>query len=1186
MRITGNEELNLEAGKDIVFFLGQEFSLEGTNLFKIIPNLKGKSYVINDSGYDLKKLCPYYNVQTVFLEVGNQLVDEAVYLFIQVNNSDLGKIKKIIDRRSVKSKNHILLNNPELYYYFMDLLKDSNVSIHLPVLESHNPINVVSVPKEENPFYYHNLFGVKTYVDHYWGDILEDKLGVKNTKGHLYYYFENIYKEKKTELETALKYKIPSKSIDLAIDKFKSRPLTVKENIEKCIMEGDYDQLPELTETLINQDNGQFNTIYDWVKYLECKAPNKVIQSILENVLKSDDVVIDNRFLPLVYEKLAISYQKEGDFKSAAKAYRRFSVLENINGELKNICSNFMRKEVELLYLAGEYQEIINIGVEEKLSLLGSDDAPHVALCLALAHNELGNYEKAGQYLKGDAEEKEFLRNIFKLNKGEIKAADLVKPSGFSKIALYNEMLTAIAMMKDGQYLDTIKVFNRMKEILGKPQNLIGRRALLIVSLLKARALKNIGNIRESLNEYYNNLAAHHDDFERENRSVVLEMIFEIAESEKSMDNLSKSLEYVEKGLVYKIEDEHIYDIKARIKLLLVKLEIINGLGKEDSEVVALLDSILNERRELPEFRPLQAKMNNILVKAYINNCRVGDGLELVESSYEKYHEETDKDIEICLLDMLELAKEQYMQTDAKDKGSIQLQRIIDKYTSNANPDIRIRTALAMKEMADYKLSIGEDDKAMEYYSRLKEEYGSNKYKKLEGVLQDTIIRQGEILFNKGQYDVARSSIMEIEGKLDSDIDADRELLLAKCNEKLGNAELAIGGFEEYLYKIEDKNISDENKVKVYKTLSKLLAGLGKNSKAIEYIDILLELENVPMGRLEAMLDKGRLLYESDRNKGYDVYRETINTFGENSDNNIIERMINGCSKVISEFCSKDMPLYMDILKKALGKFGKLPKETKANIFESMRSAADKLEEMNKPVEEKELRKEIVKYFGDAETADYQIESAYNYYRILEINMQANKQVDLESSCADFKTFFLGKEDDYVKDCYYQGLLLFGKEYLKRNEYKNAKKILGELLNLNKEMYIAKLYYGKALNALGEKKKALKEFKEIVDHDISGELFEAVVEKIKLIKSHKSLFGGNIKKLIKEIEERINPIINTSGSNTNKIIIGYELALLYKEIKNNDKTQELLKGLIEKYSKYGDAELLDNLQVVYKELEE
>lgn len=1185
MIITNNEELKLDEGRDIVFFLGQDFSLEGSNLFKIIPNLKSKSYIINESGYDLDKLCPFYNIETVILKVDHQLIEEAVYLFIQVNNSDLNTVRKIIEKRPVNEKNHILLNNPELYYYFSDNLKNFNITIHAPKLASHNPIKVSGIEKEENPFYYSNLFGINNYIDLYWGDILEEKLGVKNTKGNLYKYFDNIYKEKKVELETLLKYKIPSKALDLTLEKFKARPLTIKESIEKSIMEGDYQDLPELTSNLIQEDNTQFNNIYDWIKYLEGKAPNKVIQAMLEALLTSDEIIIENSYLPLVYEKLAITYQREGDFKSAATAYRKFANLENINGELKNVSSDFLRKEIELLYLAGDYAEIINLCVEDNLSILGDTDAPVVALCLALSHNETGDYEKALQSLKGDGEEKDFLRKIFKLNKGETDTLFTVKQGGFSKIALYNDMLSAMALMKDNQYLDTIKVFNRMKEILGRPQNLIGRRALLLVSLFKARALNKIGNVRESLNEYYNILENHKDEFINENRSVVLEIIYEIAELEKSMDNLNKSLEFIEKGLSYKKDIDVDYDTKARIRLLLLKLEMVNKLGKEDKDVVNLLDDILKDRKSSQEFKPMQVKMNRILVKAYISNGRIGDALELVENSYQKYQAETDQEIELDLLEMLEIAKEQYMETEAKDKGGIQLKRIIDKYIDNINTDIRIRTGLALKELADYKLSIGDIDGSMDSYKQLMDEYIQSNYKKLESILQDTIIKQGEILYKKGQYFEARVLIMEIEGKLDSDLDAARELLLAKCNEKLGNIDLAIGGYEEYLQKTEDKNIPDIEKISIYRTLSILIASLKRKAKAVEYLDKIIDLEKNEMALLETTLTKGCLLFDIDKEKGYSVYMDIINNFGNNEDLNIIEAIINGCSKVMTEITKKDMSTYMGVLNTALESFGKLKEDTKQNIFESLNLAADKFKDSDNLIDEELLRKNIVKYFGDVNSSDYNLESASSYLRIMEINLLEGRVMDLESSCAQFKSYFVGKKDDYVKNCYLQGLLLYGKEFVNRNEFKSAKRVLGELISINDEIYLGRLYYGKALIGLGERRKALKEFKEIVDYDISGELFEAVLEKIKLVKKEKSLFGGNIKKLIQELEERIIPIINTSGSNLNKITIGFELALLYKEIKNIDKYQELLRALIEKYSKYEDVEILDRLEMIRKELE-
>ncbi|MDD2371797.1 MAG: hypothetical protein PHQ32_07355 [Firmicutes bacterium] len=1184
MRITDNEELNLTEGQDIVFFLGHEFSLEGTNLFKIIPNIKGKSYVINQSGYDLKKLCSFYNIQTVFLDVDAQLIEKAVYLFIQVNDDDLVRIKSILDSSS-KIKHHVLLNNPEYYYHFIEKLKKNTVVVHLPILFNHFPIHIEGVPKEENPFYYKDLFDIKIYIDLYWGSILEDKLNVRNTKGYLYKYLENIYKEKKNELETILNYKIPSKAIDLSIDKFNARPLTLKESIEKSILEGDYDKLPQLVENLINQDASQFNNIYEWIKYLECKAPNNVIQGILENTLKSDDVIIDNRFLPLVYEKLAITYQKEGDLNAAASCYRRFSNLENINGELKNISSNFLRKEVELLYMAGEFQAIIDIGVEEKLSILNREDAPSVALCLSLAHNELGNYEKATQFLKGDSEEKAFLRNIYKLNKAEISAHSIMKEVNFTKLSLYNDMLIAMALMKDGQYVDTIKVFNRMKEVLVNPQNLIARRVLLIVSLLKARALKYMGNIRESLIEYYNNLEAHSEDFEKDNRSLILEILYEIADLEKSMKNTRKSLDLIDKGLSIKRDETSVYENQAHIQLLLIKLEIINETGEDDKKLIEILDNILSDKKNMSEYKPLQVKMNNILVRAYVKNGRIREALDIIENSYNEYKEETDKNIEFDLLEMLEIAKEQYKATDVPETGMLQLKRIVDKYRDNKNTEIRIRRAFALKELADYMLSMGDDNGAMKEYKRLIEEYSGNKYKKLESILQDTMIKKGEISFKKGNYEEVRDSLMSIEGKLNSDTDASRELLLAKCSEKLGNRELAISGYEEYLIKIKDKNFFEDVKGPIYNALSKLLVSIGRKERAIEYLDKLLEVEFVPIGRLVALLDKSKLLYELDNDKGYLIYEYSIKTFKGETDNNILETLVNICSEIAVDIAKRDINLYSDYLKIALSKFKNLSKGTKAKIFESMRIAAEIYEKSNLLTDEKSMRTEIVKYFGDKETLDYQIESAYHYNRILEINIQENTIDDLDHSCADYKSFFIGKESDFAKDTCNQGLLMYGKEYLKRNDLKKAKKILKEILDFNNEMFLAKLYYGKTLTALGENKKALKAFNDIVEHDISGELFESVKEKIRLEKKEKSLFRGNMKKLIKEIEERILPVINAGENNENKIILIYELALLYKAIKNIDKYQELLRGLIEKYSKHEDENISENLKLVYKELE-
>ncbi len=1189
MRITGNEEINLTENQDVVLFLGQEFSLEGTNLLKIIPNLKGKSYIINKSGYDIEKLCKFYNIKTVFLKVEDQLIDKAVYLFIQVNDKDLENIKVILGK-NINIKHHIFINNPEYYYIFIQDLEENKPNIHLPLLFNHYPIYIEGVPKEENPFYYKDLFDIKTYVDLYWGSILEEKLHVSQSKGFLYKYFQNIYYETKNELESILKYKLPSKALNLSIDKFNARPLSLKEKIEKSILEGDYNLLPDLVDKLIKEDASQFNNIYDWVKFLECKAPNKVIQEILNITLKSADVIIDNRFLPLVYEKLAITYQKEGDLLSAAKCYRNFSNLENINDELKNISSNFLRKEVELLYMAGEYKGVIDLGVEEKLSTLSCEDAPSVALCLSLAHNELGNSEKAIQFLKGDGDEKAFLRHVYKLNRDELTAQDIIKQESSNKMSLYTNMLIAVTLMKEGQYIDTIKVFNLMKEVLKDSQNLTGRRALLIVSLLKARALKNMGNIRESLVEYYNNLDSHFDDFEKDNKSIVLEILCEIAELEKLLDNKNKSLSLVEKGLDFLIDEKSVYENKARIKLLLIKLDIVNELGDDDKNVMQLLDDIMKDKRDLANYKALQVNMNNILVKAYIKNGRTSEALELVESSYKEYQEETDEKIELDLLEMLEIAKEHYNSTDMPETGIIQMERIIKKYAKNKNSEIRIRRVYSLKELADYMYKSGDKNEAMKKYQSLIEEYNETKYKKLESIFQDTTIKKGEILFSYGKYEEVRDSIMAMEGKLDSDIDASRELLLARCNEKIGNIDLAISGYEEYLVKIKDKKFFNDVKGDIYNTLSKLLTITDKKEKALEYLDKLLDVEIVPIKRLLALLDKGALLFEIDKEKGHLIYEYIIKSFKSETDNKIIETLINGCSKISIDLVKIDINLYLDFLKLALSKYRKLPKDVKLNIFESMRVAADIYEKSKMFTDEKILRKEIVKYFGDNETLDYQMESAYHFNRILEINIYEKSIVDLESSCAEHKSFFMGKEDGFVKDYYYKGLLLYGKEYYKRNDFKNAKLILSEILEYNKEMYIAKLYYGKTLRALGHKKQALKVFKDIVDHDISGELFEAVLEKISLEKKAKTLFAGNIKKLIKEIEERIMPIMNTSETNMSeinedKIKLGYELALLYKEIKNIDKYQELLRGIVEKYSKNEAGKLDENLKEVYAELE-
>ena len=199
---------------------------------------------------------------------------------------------------------------------------------------------------------------------------------------------------------------------------------------------------------------------------------------------------------------------------------------------------------------------------------------------------------------------------------------------------------------------------------------------------------------------------------------------------------MDASLSYIEKGLSYNVEETSTYNQIATIKLLLNKLEVFNIIGNMDSDIVEQLDIIFKNKQDLLEFKPLKVEMNRIRAKYYLEKDRKEEALELIETSFNKYKNESIPTIELNLLDMLEMAKTYYVNSSNVEKAIIQLSRIVDKYIGSSDLDIQIRSGSALKELADYKFSQGDENSAMEKYTQLINDFSDNKYKKLENKLQ------------------------------------------------------------------------------------------------------------------------------------------------------------------------------------------------------------------------------------------------------------------------------------------------------------------------------------------------------------------------------------------------------------------------------------------------------------------
>ena len=1190
MRTIRTETFEFDKDLEVVFYLGRRFSLESTNLFNILPNIAGRMSIVDESGDDLQKLCPFYHIEAPFITAAGPMPREALYLFLQPAEEDVQTIRPLLER--VKGQPaYILAGSLEAAYELDGLLGRHEAVFVVPEYPELKPLHIRDLDSEENPLYLSDLYDLKLYDHAYLGDYLSRLFGLEAPGGHLYKHLDKAMTDRKQELDSLLGDKLPFKALEMAYTHFSSRNLSIREQMEKEIMEGNYRNLPDLMKNLLQEDGNNFAFAYDLTNYLNSKIPADTGIALYENMLASMGTAIDKIYLPLVYEKLAVLRQVKGEFQKSADCYREFCSLATVKNELANIRSDFLRKEIECSLLACNVDYILS-RQEEILAEgnLFAEDRARILNYVALALNEKGAYDQALELLAAHGltnKELPQLKNLLQLNKGDLTLSLLEESrkqlgdAAGPRTLFILDYLKSLLLVRENSSLDSIKLYNQIKDHLHGLSGRFVRKAKVLLYLQKGRALALTGYFRDSLVELAKGIELYQEDFQADIRSLVLTMHQERTGLLMRLGNLEETDAAIEAAVSYATDSSRDYDRLNRIRLELIRLELLEKREQNTEAAVRKLEELFRDNLDRISYRRLKTTMDLQRTSAALAAERDDEALAVAENSWTMFEKDEDLEVSRDLLDILSRISESKAGKDQPDWQK----RMISKYFMHKEEPFHTKGALALKQLADLQLAGGQIADAFENYSLFAAGAEGRPSTKLEEANRGSLLGMAEILFERKEYQNAKDQALKISGETAADKKAWQDLLITKCDDNMGKTQEPIQGYEAWLRNYTAKEVRPEDLLFVLDRLASLLAGAGRNLEAISYLDRLLELEEKPLRQLQARVRKADLVYPSDKERAAGLYREALVKYKDNEEEGVFELLMETYARTTADIGLIDFGLCQEYVARALGEKNSTNRIVREAACKILKSGAIATEASGEEDREKWIRQQLVSHFRTKEGLEHERDLAYSYFRLLKISLENDPAATAEERYKELLAYAAPHPDATVQEYVQNGIFEMGLHAFNRKDFLEAKRILGELL-AKRESPDALYYYANAILATGEKKEGTKEFNKLFEKELLLNLdkdlyFQAVLEKISLEREDRSLFSRNLKKLVKELEAWILPGLSGEAEGFRKLELWYQLGLLYKDLKKEKKAQEIFRNLINQYQNLHDEQTELLLKKVY-----
>lgn len=1176
MKIINRESLKMDLTQEQVFYLGEHFILQGSSLFNVIHSLPGECTIVDVHQKSLEPLAPFYEAAPDFRSLEDAPKD-GNWVILYPGLQDYPYLEKLRERKPLL----LLRNITEAYAFHEELSGDWQFLV--PEIREEEPLHVRELADPENPFTFRDLFSLKGQGAEPLGVRLWQLYGLEPQRGNLYKHFNELARKEKARYTELSEEKLPGGALDASWEAYGNRPLSLMESIEKSLMEGMYQEVPPLLRKLLQEDDKAFSYAYEIAQYLELRASSQVAQGAYEAItgtlVKDGEVGIDKVYLPMVYDRFASLCLRSGDPIRAARVYREFTNLELSRNELKNIRSNFIRKELECHFMAGNYPGLKALkGELGDADYMLREDAIAGYSYLALAHNEMQEYEFALDILdvyQLKTPEMAFFRYLLLYNKRNLTLEEYQeairedRSSASGILRIYYEYLRVLLQFRDGYAVDSIKPLNNMAEegmkLADNPRN---RQIIALAALLKGRSLMQIGRMKDSMDEYRGILERFGSDKEESHRSLAYSALREMVHLEKAMGDEHAAAQRIEEAMAYPWNPEKEYDSLNRGRVLIARVDTYNHLIKDDQVALSEAEALLRKEEKNIRFRRLLALLYKIRI-GHLMKSQTEAALSLASEAWDQFMDEQDGEIALHLYQILDQVKVAARESGSWASYEETLRKIAGKYPGFPKEELDLQGALALKELGDHLYQKEEKGEAQKVYTRFIEGYLKQESARLATPLTESMIRVAEMLHGRKFHEEALDILGRLPERPKGAFLHQGDLLRAQCQDSLNHFEEAITAYEAYLEDLREFPVDKGRLGEVYWNLARLHGKVGDPRTAEGYLNEIIAMEESPIKLLEAYAHKGNLFLESDKVHGLDIFREGIRRFLESQDPGVTEYIISIFGKLGRELSLYDTDLSREAALKAVYTYDSLSRTAWEDLYKFLKNAAQALEEDGREGDERWFREQLIQVYKEESGLSYQLEIARSLYRLMRLSIANGFHYQIEDNYTALKEYTGEHKDPAVREFYYKGMMAYAIDYFNRQSFQEAKEILGELLK-GQDFPEARFYYARAIEALGDRKGALKELNRLFEGNPgSGEeldiYFEAALIRISFIKGQPGIFSRNLRKLVHEIEGKLLPLALAGGDKSHELLLTLELSLLYELLQQKEKGDSLLQEITEKY---------------------
>lgn len=1183
MKIIRNKELDLRNQGPLIIVLGKAFSPEGSNLLNLLPGIDLPYRLLKERSESLKARLSFHDLTPEYCGL-DDIPEDGILLVISPTAEDALFLRELPPRDG-----YLLVQSLELAYAIDREIPELNLNYVVPEPQTENPIRVVGLPDVENPFCFSALFEWAIPMDESCSVTLEQGLGVR-PQSCLFDHFESAASVERKAYGILLKDDVPGLGLAAALSRFKERHLSTKEQIEKHLLLGTYGELPELIRVLLMEDQTQFPYVYEIICWLENKSPAAILTSILEGVIgylvKGDSVFMDKTYLPLIYGKLAKGFLKLGKPGNAALAYKEFAGLSVSKESLKGIRSNFIRKELEAYALAGNLQAIIDGEETIRSAELNREDGILALNYLVLAWSGIGEDEKALKILDESGinnRELQFIQSLLLFNLDRLTIADLEERGKANRngamLNLYFDYLKVLLLARTGAAVDGIKVINGIGQDLESLHGRSLRRFQTTAALAKARAYGAIGKLRDSEKELGELALIHKGDLEGSIISLVGTFHQERTRILMDLGEFYLAKEVMGLGLASPCSQPTPYDLDNRFRLLIAQVDLLNLLGEEDSEAVASLEEAFGrEPKEDWAALRLQALLTRV---SHRLKDRPEEAVELAEQAWLTYNEDSDRKRSSILLEIGSLVRNHFRETDDADALEFWLKRMIGKFAGHEEDGLATSGGVLSMEMGDLLLASGRNEEALSVYGQFLLLYRQRGLRKLSALVSSALLKKAGLLYGFGRYAEGMEELLAIREKTDEEA---YDLLRPRLEDGLKMQPESIDGYERYLKKHSHVDAPLESILWVCWRLAELFRDSGKDKTAIRYLDLILERDIQSLMRLEAMAFKGDILYGGHKDQALALYKEAVLRFKDLEEDGILEGLLSAYARLAEEMAPYDMELFRELVQKAVSAYDHLSLEARGHLYMTLKQGAGALEILDRLEDEWWTREQLTRILERETKMEQRLERAHCGYRILMDAIAIGSQEDIGRCFGQLEKACSGEEDPLIIEYLERGREAYGIDWFRRGNLEEGKRQLGVL-----DRPDARYYLGAIEEGLGNKERALERYGSILADGWRmppsfGTIAQAGLSRIRLLKDERSMFGRKQKKLIREIEERLLPILDACGLEV-KIEVLLELALLYRRTGRVTEGEEGLRRLVELYGSEGDYRVCEVMKKVYVALE-